>query len=137
MAGISTYLTQKVIAASLQNTAYTPPAATYMALFTADPTDDNVTANEVSAAWYARVACGTFSAVTGTGRATSNSAQVTFAAVMASPVTVSHWGIYDAATNGNLLYHGTIKDSVGVTTTRTLNVGDIGEFAANEIDIAF
>lgn len=137
MAGISTYLAQKVLGASLQNTAYTPPAATYMALFVADPTNDNITANEVAAAWYARKSIGSFSAVTGTGRTTSNQNAVTYSAVTSNAVTCSHWGIYDALTSGNLLYSGTLKDSGGNSVTRTFNVGDVPEFAAADIDIGF
>lgn len=137
MAGISTYLAQKVLGVSLQQAAYSAPAATYLALFVADPTNDNVTANEVSAAWYAREAIGTFSAVTGTGRATENAAAVTYSAVTANAVSCSHWGIYDALTAGNLLYSGTLKDAAGDSVVRTFNVGDVPEFAATEIDIGF
>lgn len=119
MAGFSTYLSQNIINSTLRGVAFAVPANLYLALFTSDPTDNNVTVNEVSGAWYARQSAGAWAAPVGSGNATSNSNQIQFAAVTGSQVTVSNWAIYDAATSGNLLYSGAL------TTPKTLNVGDI------------
>ena len=56
MSGFSTYLAQGAISHFVRRTAQPVPDGTYLALFFADPTDDNITANEVSATWYARQA---------------------------------------------------------------------------------
>lgn len=117
--GFSTYLSQGIINSTLRGQAFTVPSTLYLALFTADPTDDNVTANEVGGAWYSRQATGSWAAPVGSGNSTSNSNAIQFPAVTGSAVTISHWGIYDASTSGNLLYSG------AMTTSKTFNVGDV------------
>lgn len=128
MAGFSTYLARKLINYTLRGQAYTPPAGTYLALATADLTDDNVTANEVTGGWYARQQITSWSEPV-TDTTTSNSNQLTFSAVTGSAVTVSHWGIYDAATTGNLLFSGALDN------TKVLNVDDVFVINALALDI--
>ena len=136
MSGFSTYLAQRLISATLGSaggsggSAFTPPTALYLALFTSDPTDDNVTTNEVAGAWYARKATGSWSVPVGAGaNSSSNSNQILFSAVTDAAVTVSHWGIYDALTSGNLLY----SDTVG--TAKTFNIGDVPVVAASALSV--
>lgn len=131
MAGFSIYLAQKLIDHVLRGAAYTPPAGTYLALFVADPTDANVTANEVTGAWYARQQVTSWSAATGSGTATDNSNEIAFAAVTGSAVTVTHWGIYDALTSGNLLASGALS------ATKVLNVDDVFVVSAGDLDLDF
>lgn len=126
MSGFSTYLAQKMVDVTLRAQTWTPPATLYLALFTADPTDDNVTANEVAGAWYTRQATGSWSAA----NPTTNNNQIQFSAVSGGGVTISHWGIYDAVSGGNLLY------SDGLTGgPRSLNVGDIFTVAATQLSV--
>lgn len=125
MSGFSTYLSQMIINAVLRGQAFTVPSTLYLALFTSDPTDNNVTTNEVSGPWYARKATGAWSAPVGTGNSSSNSNQIQFDAVTGAQVTVSHWGIYDALTSGNLLF----SDSIG--TPKTFGIGDVPVIAAS------
>lgn len=97
----------------------------YLALFVADPTDANITANEVDTTTedtaYARQAI-TFGAASG-GVSVSTNAQ-TFPAVVYGTdgvaYTVTHIGIYDAASAGNLLYHAALDASVLREATKTL-----------------
>lgn len=130
MSGFSTYEAQRLINELRGRTLYA-------ALFTADPTDDNVTANEVSAAWYARQALGALSAPVGTGVLTSNSNQINFPAVTGASITVSHYGIYDAVSGGNLIMSFPITDSSGVATPRTFAVDDVPVFAAGELRLTY
>lgn len=123
MAGFSTYQANKI----LQDELATPYASRYLALFIADPTDDNITANEVSAAWYARQATGAWAAPA--GGVSSNSNQINFPAVTGSQVTVSHWGIYDAFSGGNLRF------SDAFASPKTFNVDDIPFLAAGDLAI--
>ena len=102
MAEMSNYLENALINVTLRATSYTAPTTVYVALFTADPTDADVTANEVTGGSYARTAA-TFAAPS--NGVTTNSADITFPTCTASWGTVSHIGIYDALTTGNLLYH--------------------------------
>lgn len=129
MAGFSNHLAQALVNATLRATAYSSPAVAnlYLALFTADPTDANVTANEVSAAWYTRITTGTWAAPS--GGVSSNLSTITFPAVTSASVTVTHIGIYDASTGGNLLY------SQAMSASKTLAVNDVLVFAIGDIDI--
>lgn len=127
MSGFSTFLSQIIINITLRGDSYSIPAGHYLALFTSDPTDDNVTANEVAGGWYARQTTGAWTAPVGTGNSTSNTTQITFPAVTTTPVTVTHWGMYDASTSGNLLYSGAL------TSSKTLAVGDVLVVGANQL----
>lgn len=133
MAGFSDYSAQATINYWFAGTAMPTVTNRYLALFTADPKDDNSgTANEVSGAWYARQVANSWAAPVSnpdgtSGTVTSNSAQITFPAVTGSSVTVTHWGLYDAATSGHLLYSGALSSS------KTLNVSDVMTLAANQL----
>lgn len=102
----SDYLEDKILDHVLRNTAYTPAATVYAALFTADPGETGAS-NEVSGGSYARQAV-TFSAAS--GGVIASSADVTFDALPAA--TITHFGIFDASTGGNFLYGGALSSSV-------------------------
>lgn len=131
MAAMSDYLEAKWIAAVLQGANYTSPLVSdlHLALFTADPTDANNTANEVAATWYARQPTGTWSSPVGGDGVTSNDATITFAAVTDATVVVTHWGIYDALTGGDLQLHAAL------TASKTLDPGDVLAFAPGSLQI--
>lgn len=118
MAGFSNYLAQRAIQHFVRGQAQSVPAGTHLALFVADPTDDNTTANEVVAGWYARQNVTSWTVPSGSVTTTANSNTVPFPVTTVSAVTVSHWAIYDAATSGNLLFSGALP------TSRTLNIND-------------
>lgn len=135
MAGKSAYLEDAVLNHILTATAYTSPNATlHLSLHTADPTDADV-GTEVSAlvddTAYARqpVAFGASAA----GVATSTNAQA-FSAVTygsgAAPYTVTHVGVYDAATAGNLLFVQALAPS------RTLSSGEIASFDIGAVTVS-
>lgn len=116
MAGKSKYLEQKILNHVLRNTAYTPPATLYLALFTSDPTDAG-TGTEVTGGAYARQTVA-FSAPAASGASTStNSADVLFPVATAAWGTVTHWGVFDAVAAGNLLYLGTLTPNMSVPTS--------------------
>ena len=123
MSGFSTYLANQTINTSLVQ----PYASRYVALFVADPTDANDTTKEVTGAWYSRQPTGAWASPT--EGATSNLSTIPFSAVTSGQVTISHWGIYDAATSGNLLY------SDAFTMTKTFNVDDFPLISANDLKI--
>lgn len=122
MANMTDYLERKLINHVLCNTAYTPPATVYIALFTADPTDTGSLANEVPTAGgtlYARQAVAFTALTTETTGQTSNSAQVEFPEAGAAWGTVTHIGLMDGDTEGagNMLFHGAL------TTARAVDAG--------------
>lgn len=136
MGAMSNYLEQRMINATLRGDNFTAPSVAdlHLALFTADPTDSNVTANEVGESWYSRKQTGSWTSpnLDAEGRTrTDNATSVTFDAVQnADPshtITITHIGIYDAAVAGNLLYHEAL------TTPKTLEVGDVISFAAGAL----
>lgn len=112
--GFSDYLENAILNATLRGVAYTSPAKVYVALFTSDPTDA-ATGTEVSGGAYARQAI-TFGAPS--AGTCSNSADVLFPIATAAWGTVTHIGIFDAASGGNLLY------SAALTTSKTIAADD-------------
>lgn len=123
MAAASDYLELKILEHTLGITAYTQPTTVYLALFTTDPTDAG-TGTEVSGGSYARQSISWNTPASG---AVTNSADVTFPQATADYGVVSHIGIFDASSAGNLLYHGALSASKSVTTNDTFIVeaGDL------------
>lgn len=131
MAGLSDYAEVGILNALLRGTNFVAPptASLRVALFTADPTDAG-TLNEVAVGtWYARQLAGAFAAPapSGSSQQTSNVASITFPAVTNSAVTVTHIAIFDALTAGNMLF------SAAMTSSKTLQVGDVLSFAPGTI----
>ena len=129
MAALSDTLEQALLNHVFRNTAYTSPTTVYLALFTTDPTDTG-TGSELADSGYARQTV-TFSAPVASagGHAVSNAATVEFPAIVDGQVTVSHFAVYDAATAGTLLAHGSF------TSSRTLSIDDIPTVAAGAVTI--
>jgi hypothetical protein len=125
MAEMSNYLENALINATLRNTSYTSPATVYVGLFTSDPTDAG-SGTEVSGGSYARVAV-TFGAPS--NGTSTNSAAVEFAQATANWGTVSHIGIHDASSAGNLLYH------TALDTSKTIETGDIFKIAIGSLSV--
>jgi hypothetical protein len=117
MAGFSTYLANAIINNTLLGQAMPSIPGRFFALFTSDPTDAFTAGTEVSAGWYARKSTGSFASPT-TG-STFNISRVEFDPVSGTSVTITHVGIVDAVTGGNLLY------SEALTTPKTLAVNDV------------
>lgn len=126
MSGFSTYYAQARI-----NGDWVNGSTKYLALFTADPTDDNVTANEVTGAWYTRKSITSWTAPVGSGVSTANSNQITFPVVTGAAVVITHWALYDAATSGNMYASGAFADP------KTFNVDDVFVVNAGELVLAF
>lgn len=125
MSAFSNYLENELLDHTLGVGSFTMPATIYLAIFTTDPTDA-ASGTEVSGSGYARQAV-TFAAAS--GGTTSNSSAETFTASGGNFGTVTHFGLFDALTTGNLLYHGAL------TTPRTINDGESLVFAIGDLDI--
>lgn len=105
----------------------TRPTAWYVALYTAAPSDSGG-GTEVSGSGYARQSV-TFDAASSPGGTTSNTGAVSFTASGGSFGTVTHIGIFDAVSGGNLLWHG------AMTASKTVADGDTLEFSIGNIDL--
>jgi hypothetical protein len=125
MAALSNYLENALINATLRNTTYTSPATVYVGLFTADPTDAG-TGTECTGGSYSRKAI-TFDAPS--NGVSVNSVAVEFDQATTSWGTITHFGILDASTSGNLLYHGAL------TASKVIDDGDVFKFAISAVSV--
>jgi hypothetical protein len=99
-------------------------------LSTADPTDDGSGLAEPVGDGYARVAMTTATWDAASGGTKSNGAAITFPEATGDGWgTVSHVCIFDAATEGNLLFSIALDDDVEITA------GKIARFAAGAFDV--
>ena len=104
----------------------TRPTSWYLALFTANP-DEDASGTEVSTSGtaYARQSV----AFTVSGNTASNSAAVEFPTATASYGTVTHVGVFDASTSGNLIAYASL------TTSKAIDTGDVMRVPAGDLDI--
>lgn len=110
----------------LTTDSVTRPTSWYIGLFTSDPTDTGSAGTEVSGFDYARTAV-TF---TVTGDTASNSAAVEFPAANGGNWgTVSHIGVMDAASGGNMIVHSAL------TVAKAINDGDVFRIPTGDLDI--
>lgn len=126
MAEMSNFLENALINATLRNTAYTSPAAVYLALYTTDPTDADAGA-EVVGNGYERQAI-TFGAPS--DGVSTNSAVIEFPQATGSWGTIAYIGIRDASTAGNLLLHSPLDVSKIIAT------GDVFRVAIGSLSVA-
>ena len=125
MSAMSDYLENEILDHILGTGAYTMPTTVYVGLSTASFNDDN-SGTELTGNNYAREVATFTAAASGT---TSNSAAVEFNAATGSWGTVSHFGIFDALSGGNLLIHGAF------TTPKLIANGDILKIPTGDLDI--
>jgi len=122
----SNYLETKVLNHVFGGTAYTAPGTLYLGLHTSNPAeDDSGTEVSTSGTAYARQTV----AFTTSGDTTSNTAAVEYPTATASYGTVSHVGVYDAPTAGNLLAYGAL------TISKAISTGDVLRIPAGDLDI--
>lgn len=142
MSNASDYLENQLVDHIFRASTFARPGTLYFALFTAIAGGDANSVTEVTGGSYARVAVtsnntnfnGTHGSTTGsssgTGGNTTNAVAITFPAPTANWGTVVGYGIYDAASSGNLLIWGNLNSS------KTVNNGDAApSFAAGNLSI--
>lgn len=125
MAEFTNYLENKLLDHVLRNVSYTSPTTSYVGLFTAAPTD-TLSGTEVSGGSYARQV---LSVTTASDGIVTSSADVNFPQATASWGTISHVGIFDALTSGNLLMY------TALTTSKTIDEGDILKISTNNLTV--
>ena len=120
----SDYLETKVLDHVFAGTAYTAPSTLYVALFTAAPSDSGG-GTEVSGGGYARQTI----AFTTSGDTTSNNAAIEFPTATANYGSVTHVGIFDASSAGNLMAHAQLTSATNIET------GDVFRIPSGDLDI--
>lgn len=139
-AAFTDYFENKIVDHLFRTTTYTP-STVYVGLMTT-ACSDAAAGTEVSGGSYARVSVskadaswkGTHGSATGASSGTSgtisNAGAVTFPSPTANWGVVTHWGIWDASTSGNLLV------CAALTTSKTINNGDAApSFAIDALTI--
>jgi hypothetical protein len=104
--------------------AYSAPSNVYLGLYTATPNDAGG-GTELSGSGYARQTM----AMSVSGNTATNSAAEEFATATGSWGTVTHVGVFDASSSGNLLAYGALSASKAIAT------GDVFRIPAGDLDI--
>ena len=106
--------------------AYTAPGTMYLALFTSNP-DEDASGTEVSTSGtaYARQSV----AFTVSGNTASNTGAVEYPTATDDFGTVTHVGVMDALTSGNLMAYAAL------TSSKTIATGDVFRVPAGDLDI--
>lgn len=129
MSAMSDALENSLIDHCLRGISFAAPTALWVSLLTAAPSDSGG-GTEVAGGGYARVSypptatnwantqnSGT-GASSGSSGTTSNTSAITFAAPTANWGTITHFGLYSAASGGTLYWWGPL------TASKTVNNGD-------------
>jgi hypothetical protein len=143
MAAMSNFLENKLVDQIFRAQTAPTTSTLHIGLFTAAPNDagggTEVAGNNYSRAsvtsslanWAGTQSAGSTTASSGTGGQTSNNGAITFATPSGTWGTVSHFGVFDAGTSGNLLFHGQL------TIAKTINSGDTVSFPAGSLTVTF
>jgi hypothetical protein len=126
----SDYLENEILDHVLGGGDYSRPATVYIALYTVAPTDAGG-GTEVAAGDYARAAVtnNLTNWPAASSGAKANGTEIAFSQATSSWGTVVAFGIFDAATSGNLLYWGDL------TASKAIDNGDTAKFAVGDLDI--
>lgn len=123
MSAFSDYLEAQLINTTLRGATYTG-GSVFIALFTADPTDAG-TGAELTDSGYIRQRAHTTVASDGftvpANGSSSNTKNIIFPAIVDAQKTITHWGIFDAQTSGNLLYHSSMLNPKTLDPTDVLS----------------
>ena len=120
----SNYLETEILDHVFAGAAYTAPSALYLALYTATPNDAGG-GTELSGSGYVRKAA-SFST---SGATTSNSGAIEYPTATGNWGTITHIGVIDASSSGNLMAYGALSASKAVAT------GDVFRIPVGDLDI--
>lgn len=111
------YLKNKILDHITGKTTYTKPTNTYLGLMTGDPTVAGTPTQEVTGGSYARQQVAWSTAANGL---THNTSVITFPAMPSA--NIKYWGVFDAATNGNLLEYFPFEVPLVITAGATPSI---------------
>mgnify|MGYP003150247287 CR=1 FL=1 len=104
--------------------AYSAPGTKYLALYTAAPGETGG-GTELSGDAYARQSV----AFSTSGNTTSNSSAVEFPTATGSWGTITHVGVFDAVSSGNLMCYAAL------TASKVIASGDVFRVPSGDLDI--
>ena len=120
----SNFLETEILDHVFAGAAYTAPTTKYVALYTAAPGETGG-GTELSGSAYVRKAI----AFATSGNTTSNNAAIEFPTATGSWGSVTHVGVFDALTSGNLMAYATL------TSAKTIDSGDVFRIPTGDLDI--
>ncbi|MFW5438739.1 phage tail fiber protein [Paenibacillus apiarius] len=124
---LSHYYAGAILEATFRGVAYAFPSKVYIALYTTNPTAVD-TGQEVTGGAYQRLEVPYANVIIENGKKTiKNSADIVFSVATADWGAVTHAGIRDAASGGNLLIFGALK------SPRSILAGDRFRIMENEL----
>ncbi len=129
MGSFSDYWEDEILDHIFGKGSYTPPTI-YVGLSTADPGDDGTGLSEPAGNGYARVATSASDWTSASSGSLENANALEFNEATGAWGTVTHFALFDAASGGHLLAHGTL------VLSKTVGSGDTVRFAASDIDVS-
>jgi hypothetical protein len=146
---LTNYAINLMADAAMRGQTITFPATRYVALFTGLPTRAGG-GTELVAAGYSRVAvasslanwsgtqgAGTTSASSGSSAQITNNVAVSWGVITVAWNLIAGFGLYDAASGGNLWDFGYIVDADGDSIKRSFGVGDTVSFDPGTLVLDF
>ncbi len=120
----SNFLETEILDHVFANNAYTSPTNVYVSLHTANP-DEDASGAEVSGGGYVRKVA-SFAV---SGNTATTDAAVEYPTATAGYGTVTHVGVWDAASSGNMLAYAAL------TASKTISTGDVFRIPTGDLDI--
>ncbi len=126
MAQMSDYLESKLIDHVFRNIGFITPGIIHVALYATDPTDSDI-GTELEATTSPGYVRQTVHIGADTGGVALNDIEVLFPAATGDWVNITHIGIRDESTGGNLLMHKILSAPVSVLDTNNFRIpiGDL------------
>ncbi|MBP8910237.1 MAG: hypothetical protein KBI32_01890 [Phycisphaerae bacterium] len=128
MGSFSNYWENKVLDHLFGKGTYAPPTI-HVALSSADPGEDGSGLDEPEGGGYARVATGASDWSSADSGLVDNVQAIEFHPATGAWGTLTHFALFDAATAGNLLAHGSL------TQPRTVNASDAPVFPPRQLQV--
>ena len=128
MGSFSNYWENEVLDHLFGKGAYAPPTI-HVALSAADPGEDGSGLDEPEGGGYARAVTQASDWSSADSGLVDNVQAIEFNAATGAWGTLTHFALFDAATGGNLLAHGSL------TQSRTVNASDVPVFPPSDLQV--
>jgi hypothetical protein len=128
MGSFSNYWENEILDHLFDKGTYAPPTI-YVALSTADPGEDGSGLDEPEGGGYARAATQPSDWNSATSGLIDNAQAIEFNPATGNWGTMTHFALFDAATGGNLLAHGSL------TQPETVNASDNALFPPSDLQV--
>jgi hypothetical protein len=127
---LTNFAEKKLLDHALGTASWTMPTQCYVGLSTTTPVEGGTNFTEPAGGWYARQSADFDAATQADPTYTANTSAVAFGNPTENG-TVTHFGIFDAVTGGNLLFFG----ALGASVTYQAAVDETLTFAAGALDV--